>query len=309
MLARCHHGLDGCGSGPVSLVIWTTTPWTLPANQAVALSPALEYSIVECGGPLGRERLIVAEALLKDVMGRYGIGDYRVTGYAQGADLEGMLLQHPFYDRRVPVILGEHVTLDAGTGAVHTAPGHGLEDYVVGQRYGLPVDNPVGDDGRFVADTELFAGEHVLAANARVIEVLKARGTLVHEERLSHSYPHCWRHKTPIIFRATPQWFIGMEQAGLRAAALREIERVTWMPDWGQARIAGMVENRPDWCISRQRTWGVPIALFVDRRSGALHPETDRLIEAVARRVEEGGVEAWYALDPARAARRCRRRL
>jgi isoleucyl-tRNA synthetase len=298
LLVRCHHGPGGCGSGPVSLVIWTTTPWTLPANQAVALSPALEYAIVECDGPLGRERMIIAAPLLKEVMGRYGISDYRVKGYAPGADLEGVQLQHPFYDRQVPVILGEHVTLDTGTGAVHTAPGHGLEDYIVGQRYGLPVDNPVGGDGRFLADTEMFAGQHVLSANEKVIDVLKARGTLVHEERFTHSYPHCWRHKTPIIFRATPQWFISMEQAGLREAALREIGGVAWLPDWGKARIAGMVENRPDWCISRQRTWGVPIALFVQRQSGALHPETDRLIEAVARRVEEGGVEAWYALDP-----------
>jgi isoleucyl-tRNA synthetase len=298
LLARCHHGPDGCGEGPASVVIWTTTPWTLPANHAVALNPELEYAVVELRGDHGRERLILAEAMLKEVMGRYGVADYHVCGYARGAELEGLMLEHPFYARQVPVILGEHVTLEAGTGAVHTAPGHGLEDYIVGRRYGLPVDNPVGGDGRFVEGTELFAGEHVFTANEQVLEVLKSRGALLHEERFTHSYPHCWRHKTPIIFRATPQWFISMEQAGLREAALREIDRVTWLPEWGQARIRGMVESRPDWCISRQRTWGVPIALFVHRDTGDLHPDTPRLIEAVAERVERDGVDAWHALDP-----------
>ncbi len=199
----------------------------------------------------------------------------------------------------MPIILGEHVTLDAGTGAVHTAPGHGLEDYLVGNRYGLPVDNPVGGDGRFLPDTPLFAGEHVFTANDKVVETLKARGALIQAKRFSHSYPHCWRHKTPIIFRATPQWFIGMEKQGLREAALREIEHVTWTPDWGQSRIEAMMRNRPDWCISRQRTWGVPIPLLVHKETGELHPRTPELIEAVARRVEAQGVEAWFALDAA----------
>ena len=299
LMARCHHVPDGEGEGPIHFVIWTTTPWTLPANQAVALNPTLEYAVVQVEGPLGKERMVIADALLKDVMDRYGIEQCHVVGYAKGAAFEGLKLKHPFYDREVPVILGEHVTLEAGTGAVHTAPGHGLEDYVVGARYQLPVDNPVGDDGRFLEDTELFAGQHVFSANEKVIEVLKARGALVHEERLSHSYPHCWRHKTPIIFRATPQWFISMEAQGLRAAALREIEQVKWMPDWGQARIRGMVENRPDWCISRQRTWGVPITLFVHKQSGELHPRTPELVEQVARRVEERGFEAWFELEKA----------
>ena len=235
--------------------------------------------------------------MLKDVMHRYGIEHYHVIGYAKGEAFEGLKLQHPFYNREVPVILGDHVTLEAGTGAVHTAPGHGLDDYVVGARYNLPVDNPVGGDGRFLAGTELFAGEHVFSANEKVIEVLKTRGVLVHEERLSHSYPHCWRHKTPIIFRATPQWFISMELNGLRQAALREIEQVRWMPDWGKARIQGMVENRPDWCISRQRTWGVPITLFIHKESGDLHPKTPQLIEQIAQLVEAQGFEAWFNLD------------
>jgi len=207
------------------------------------------------------------------------------------------MLQHPFYAREVPVILGEHVTTEAGTGCVHTAPGHGQDDYVVGSRYRLEIDNPVGGDGKFLPGTELFAGEHVFKANAHVIEVLKQRGALVHEEALRHSYPHCWRHKTPIIFRATPQWFIGMDSAGLRARALAEIKQVAWVPEWGQARIEGMIAGRPDWCISRQRSWGVPIALFLHKQSGKLHPRTPDLIEAVARRIEQHGVDAWFELE------------
>ncbi len=297
LMSRCHHVPDGLGEGPIHMVIWTTTPWTLPANQAVALNPTLEYAVVQCDGAMGKERMVIADAMLKDVMHRYGIEHYHVIGYAKGEAFEGLKLQHPFYNREVPVILGDHVTLEAGTGAVHTAPGHGLDDYVVGARYNLPVDNPVGGDGRFLAGTELFAGEHVFSANEKVIEVLKTRGVLVHEERLSHSYPHCWRHKTPIIFRATPQWFISMELNGLRQAALREIEQVRWMPDWGKARIQGMVENRPDWCISRQRTWGVPITLFIHKESGDLHPKTPQLIEQIAQLVEAQGFEAWFNLD------------
>ena len=315
LLSRCHHVRSGAEGGAISVVIWTTTPWTLPANQAVALNPDLEYAVAEADGPLGTERLIVAESMLKDVMDRYGIVSYRVVGYAKGEAFEGLKLEHPFYNREVPIILGEHVTLEAGTGAVHTAPGHGLDDYVVGARYDLPVDNPVGGNGCFVEGTEIFAGEHVFQANEHVIEVLKAKGHLLHEERLAHSYPHCWRHKTPIIFRATPQWFIrmdavypgavgnerqgiSMDQQGLRTAAQEEIDKVEWIPDWGKARIEGMVENRPDWCISRQRTWGVPIALFVHKVSSELHPETLRLVEEVAQRVEAEGVEACFILEP-----------
>lgn len=298
LMARCHSIPNGHGEGPLSIVIWTTTPWTLPANQAVALSPSLDYAVVQADGPKGKERLMVAEGLLKETMDRWGIEHYQVIAYGRGDAFEGLKLQHCFYDREVPVILGEHVTLEAGTGAVHTAPGHGLDDYIVGQRYGLLVDNPVGGDGRFVEGTELFAGEHVFTANEKVIDVLKAKGALIHEERLAHSYPHCWRHKTPIIFRATPQWFISMEQEGLRKTAMEEIAKVEFTPDWGRARIEGMVEGRPDWCISRQRTWGVPIALFTHKTTGELHPETPRLIEAVAKLVEEKGVEAWFSLDP-----------
>ncbi len=299
VMARCHHVDGHVGEGPLSVVIWTTTPWTLPANRAVALNPELDYAVVQCDTGQDHERLLLAEALLKDTMLRYNAENYRVLAYCKGSDLEGEHLAHPFYDREVPLILGEHVTTEAGTGAVHTAPGHGQDDYVVGSRYNLHVDNPVGNNGCFLPDTELFAGQHVFAANANVIEVLKSRGALVHMEMLRHSYPHCWRHKTPIIFRATPQWFVSMDQQGLRSAALSEIKQVKWMPDWGLARIEGMVENRPDWCISRQRTWGVPIALFVHKHSGEPHKDSVKLIEAVAQRVEAHGIQGWLGLEPA----------
>ena len=298
LLSRCRLVPEHEGKGPISVVIWTTTPWTLPANHAVALNPEFDYVVVQCSGELGSERLVLAERLMKDVMMRYGMDDYHVVAYARGLDLEGVKLQHPFYDREVPVILGDHVTAEAGTGAVHTAPGHGQDDYVVGQRYGLPVDNPVGGDGKFLPNTQYFAGLHVWQANDEVIEALKTRGALVREQALRHSYPHCWRHKTPIIFRATPQWFIGMEQKGLRSAALYAIEQTKWVPDWGRARIEGMVAGRPDWCISRQRTWGVPIALFVHKESGELHPDTEKLIEQAANWVEREGVDAWFDFIP-----------
>lgn len=298
-IGKCHHVPEHEGSGPMSVVIWTTTPWTLPANQAVALNPKLEYVVVQCQTEQGPERLVVAELLMKDVMLRYGIDDYHVLAYGQGSVFEHCLLQHPFYDRQVPVILGGHVTTEAGTGAVHTAPGHGQDDYIVGMKYDLPVDNPVGDNGVFLPSTELFAGEHVFSANNHVLEVLEERGKLAHKEAIEHSYPHCWRHKTPIIFRATSQWFIAMNKAGLKDMALNEIKRVQWIPDWGQARIEGMIDGRPDWCISRQRNWGVPIALFIHKETGELHPRTAELIEQVAVRIEAKGIEAWFELETA----------
>ncbi len=281
-----------------SVVIWTTTPWTLPANQAVALHPEYEYSLLAVASAAGHELLLLASELAESVLKRAGVTNSRELARAKGAALEGARLRHPFYDREVPVILGEHVTLDSGTGAVHTAPGHGQEDFVVGQRYSLPVDNPVGNDGRFLPATPLFAGEKVFDANPKVVAVLDERGTLLHHEPFRHSYPHCWRHKTPVIFRATPQWFISMEQAGLREAALAEIRKVHWMPDWGEQRITGMIAGRPDWCISRQRRWGVPLALFVHRETGERHPRTAELVERVADLVEQGGIDAWFELDP-----------
>ncbi len=292
----CHRVPQHEGHGKLSVVIWTTTPWTLPANQAVALNPKLEYAVVQVEKDGHQERLLIAEALLKDAMARYDIENYHVIAYCNGAALEGQLLHHPFYERQVPIILGDHVTTDAGTGAVHTAPGHGQEDYVVGQKYGLLVDNPVGSNGVFLPNTELFAGEHVFNANPKVVDVLKQRGKLLHHEAIFHSYPHCWRHKTPIIFRATAQWFISMDQKSLRETALNEVKKVEWIPDWGQARIESMMDNRPDWCISRQRTWGVPITFFIHKETRALHPNTDELVEKVALLIEKEGIEAWFAL-------------
>ncbi len=285
LLARCEDVKPG--QGPLSVVIWTTTPWTLPANQAVSLNPGLDYVVIQCAGVAEHEheRLLLAEALLADAVTRYEFDDYQIIARCKGEVLEGLKLQHPFYQREVPIILGDHVTTEAGTGAVHTAPGHGQEDYVVGSRYKLKVDNPVGGNGCFLPGTELFAGEHVFAANDHVLEVLKTHGKLVHHQSLRHSYPHCWRHKTPIIFRATPQWFISMEQHGLRNAAMAEISKTDWMPDWGQARIESMVTNRPDWCISRQRTWGVPIPVFVHKITGELHPAT-RAIDGSGRHTD-----------------------
>ncbi len=277
----------------VSIVIWTTTPWTLPANQAVAIHADYDYVLVKAGD----EALILAEGLYKDVMSRCDIEDYSVIATCKGSALEGLKFQHPFYDRVVPVILGDHVTLEAGTGAVHTAPGHGQDDFVVGQRYGLEIDNPVGDNGCFLPNTELFAGQHVFKANALVLEILEEKGALLHQENLLHSYPHCWRHKTPIIFRATPQWFVSMDSNGLRKQALAAIKGVNWQPSWGEERIYGMIENRPDWCISRQRTWGVPIAVFIDRETQEPHPDTANLIEKVALLIEEKGIDAWFDLD------------
>src|SRR3990167_4737295 len=281
------------GQGAISIPIWTTTPWTLPANQAVALNAKVDYALVECDG---KERILLAEPLVVAVMQRYGVERYRICVQVSGKKLEGVKLQHPFYVRQVPVVLGEHVTVESGTGAVHTAPAHGQEDYVIGRQYQLPLDNPVGDDGCFIAGTPLLAGMHVNKANDCVLEELKSRNTLLHATKISHSYPHCWRHKTPLIFRATPQWFVSMDQKGLRNMAMLAIERVNWVPDWGKARITAMVENRPDWCISRQRTWGVPLSLFVHKETNELHPRTLQIMEEVAKHVEQQGVEAWYSL-------------
>jgi len=206
------------------------------------------------------------------------------------------MLQHPFYDKQVPVILGEHVTTETGTGAVHTAPAHGQDDYVVGLQYNLPVECPVDGRGVFIESTEGVAGEFIFKANATIIDLLKNQGTLVKHEPITHSYPHCWRHKTPVIFRATPQWFVSMTQKNLRDKVNDEILNVKWIPNWGQKRIELMVGNRPDWCISRQRYWGSPITLFINKNTGELHPDTENLFEVVAKKIELEGIEAWFKL-------------
>ncbi len=283
---------------PASILIWTTTPWTLPANQAVCLHPDLEYSISRICIDGVEEIIVLADTLSEACLKRYGAENKEVLSRVAGDRLEGLLLQHPFYDRRVPVILGEHVTTDAGTGAVHTAPGHGADDFNVGQKYNLPIDNPVGSDGCFIEGTGLFAGQFIMKANDAIMNVLSERGRLLHVAELSHSYPHCWRHKSPTIFRATPQWFISMDQNGLRKNALKAIDQVHWTPDWGQVRIRGMIENRPDWCISRQRTWGVPIPIFIHKDTGEPHPNAIEWIEQIAKRVEKDGIDAWLELEP-----------
>ncbi|WP_158781882.1 isoleucine--tRNA ligase [Pantoea sp. BAV 3049] len=291
--ARAKFGADSV-EGPISLVIWTTTPWTMPANRAISLHPEFDYQLVQIDG----RALILAKDLVESVMKRAGIKEWQVLGEAKGAALELMPFQHPFLELTSPVILGEHVTLEAGTGAVHTAPAHGPDDYVICQKYGIEVANPVGPDGSYLPGTyPTLDGVNVFKANDMMVELLREKGALLHVEKLLHSYPHCWRHKTPIIFRATPQWFISMDQKGLRAQSLKEIKGVQWIPDWGQARIESMVANRPDWCISRQRTWGVPMALFVHKETEELHPDTLELMEKVAQRVEQDGIQAWWDLD------------
>ncbi|HGE6659262.1 TPA: isoleucine--tRNA ligase [Serratia marcescens] len=283
-------------NGAISLVIWTTTPWTLPANRAISLHPDFTYQLVQVDG----QCLILAAELVESVMKRAGIPEWTVLGSCKGADLELLRFKHPFMDFDVPAILGEHVTLDAGTGAVHTAPGHGPDDFVIGQKYGLEVANPVGPNGCYLTGTyPLLDGKFVFKANDLIVDLLREKGALLHVEKFLHSYPCCWRHKTPIIFRATPQWFISMDQKGLRQQSLEEIKGVQWIPDWGQARIEMMVANRPDWCISRQRTWGVPMSLFVHKETEQLHPRTVELMEEVAKRVEQDGIQAWWDLDAA----------
>ncbi len=285
------------GEGELSVVIWTTTPWTLPSSQAVSMNADLEYVAIQCQTAGGVARFVLAEDLLETVLARWQVEDYQIVGRSKGRAFEGLKLQHPFYDREVPVILGDHVTTDAGTGCVHTAPDHGMDDFVVGARYGIGTLNYIDDHGLFRSDVERFAGEHVYKVDEQVVALLKEKGRLLSEGKITHSYAHCWRTKTPLIYRATPQWFVSMHENDLLGKAKAAIKEVSWHPSWGQARIEGMLENSPDWCISRQRTWGVPIALFVHRESGELHPDTPQLIEQVAQRVEQGGIDAWYELD------------
>ena len=308
-------GIDS-GDALVAIPIWTTTPWTLPESQAVALGAELEYALIE-GPPRDGRRvlLVVASALVAAVRERIfapktaaqaeqPVVTEGILGHALGRALDGFQLRHPFYPRQVPVILGDHVSAEDGTGAVHTSPDHGVDDFLVSQPHGIGLLNYVGAQGAYRADVPAadgleLAGMHIWKANVAIVDMLRRRGVLLAHAEITHSYPCCWRHKTPVIYRTTPQWFISMEQQDLRATALTSIKSVRWVPTWGEERIAGMVSGRPDWCISRQRTWGVPIALFVHRDTQEPHPESVALLERVAQKVEQGGIDAWFALDPA----------
>jgi isoleucyl-tRNA synthetase len=279
----------------VAIIIWTTTPWTLPANEAVSLNPEFEYVLVklaELPANFSSDYIIVAKALLSNLLEKTKLSGV-ILGTCLGKQLEYVNLKHPFLDKTVPVILGEHVTLEAGTGCVHTAPAHGADDYLVGQKYQLPLVNPVKSNGCYRENSPVLPNTSVLKANSLIIELLIEQQSLFYSENIQHSFPHCWRHKTPLIFMATPQWFISMEANHLRTQTLSAIEQVKWIPDWGKERIQGMVEGRPDWCISRQRIWGVPIPFFVHEETGELHPDTNNIIEKVALKIEQEGIDAW----------------
>jgi len=280
----------------LSVVIWTTTPWTLPSSQAVSLNAELDYVALKTGST--DEIFVVAEALVESFTERVEWPDHEIVGRAKGEVFEGLELKHPFYQKQLPILLGDHVTTEAGTGAVHTAPDHGEDDFAVGRRYGLGVLNYVDDRGTFRDQVEFFAGEHVYKVDPLVIDKLRENGRLLAASQFTHSYPHCWRTKTPLIYRATPQWFISMKQNGLLARVKELVEGVRWIPSWGRARIDSMLDSSPDWCISRQRTWGVPITLFVHRQTEELHPNTSELIEKVALRVEDEGMDAWFEANP-----------
>lgn len=283
-------------------VIWTTTPWTLPANEALCVAEDVEYSLVKTQ----HEYLIIATQLVESTLhGLEQYQGYQIVAKQNGVELLGLLFQHPFYTKEVPLVSGSHVTIDAGTGIVHTAPAHGVEDYVVGKKYKLNIDNPVDNDGKFISTTEFFAGQTVWQANPLVIAKLIENNRLLSSYKLEHSYPHCWRHKTPLIFRTTAQWFVGMDINGvdgktLRTKAEHAVDATEFFPEWGRARLEAMIKSRPDWCLSRQRIWGTPVAFFMHKETGKLHPDSYAIIQQVAKLIEKQGIDAWF--DPALTA-------
>ncbi|HUQ29579.1 MAG TPA: isoleucine--tRNA ligase [Usitatibacter sp.] len=283
-------------------VIWTTTPWTLPGNQAIAVHADIEYELVDTE----RGALILAAPLREAALKRYGLEPRAILGRATGVALEGLAFSHPFEDRAVPMVLAEHVTTESGTGLVHTAPAHGVEDFEIGVKYKLPLDQPVDDQGRYKTNVPFFAGLGVREAEKSILAKLEEAGALLHHEPFRHSYPHCWRHKTPIIFRATTQWFVAMDKPAnigkpgtdgrtLRAIAQHAIANTRFYPEWGRPRLVSMIQNRPDWTLSRQRNWGTPLPFFLDRETEEPHPDTEALIEKIADKVELAGIEAWFA--------------
>jgi isoleucyl-tRNA synthetase len=300
-------GLSKLPDAPGYAVIWTTTPWTLPGNQALNVHPEYDYQLVRTE----RGLLILAAELATACLERYGLRQREVLGACKGAALERVSFRHPFYDRLAPVYLGDYVTLDTGTGIVHSAPAYGVEDFQSCRRYGMKDDEiltPVMGDGKFATSLPLFGGEMIWKANPKIVGHLQALGVLFASHDHVHSYMHCWRHKTPVILRATVQWFAGMDKVPgygesrpaepLRATALRGVDATQFFPGWGKARLHGMIANRPDWTLSRQRQWGVPMPFFIQKETGQLHPRTLDLLEQVAKRVEQGGIEAWQTLRP-----------
>ena len=282
----------------IMAVIWTTTPWTLPANEAISVHPELDYGIYEDDEKL----LILSTELAEERLNKYKFKSVQL-GVCKGIQLEGIMFSHPFLKKSVPIICGDHVTTEAGTGLVHTAPAHGIDDYIVGGKYNLPVENPVDEEGRFKKNVPLFAGESVWKANLLVIKVLAENNKLLLNEKHQHSYPHCWRHKSPIIFRATHQWFIGMNHKGkdnksLRDFAYKAVLGTKFFPDWGKKRLESMIKNRPDWCVSRQRNWGVPIPIFLNKETNSPHPKTVEFFDIIATKIEENGIDAWFNMDP-----------
>ena len=285
-------------SGECFAVIWTTTPWTLPASQAISAGADIVYQLIDT--PKGK--LVLAKDLAEDALKRYELSG-SVLAETTGAALENLKATHPFLDREIPILNGDHVTTDAGTGLVHTAPAHGLEDYVVSNKYGIKLYNPVNAQGCFISEVPRLAGMHVFKqGNDAIIEWLKENDRLLKHDKIEHSYAHCWRHKTPLIYRATSQWFIGMDKVGtngttLRNNALKAVDDTEFVPAWGRARLQAMIEGRPDWVVSRQRFWGTPMALFAHKEMGELHPNSAELLEKVAQRIEQKGINAWFELD------------